>query len=138
VASEADDSEAADDAASLPSFVIRVTRRATADIQRAWEHLAASAGEAVADDWQRGLNEARAGLAQMPERYPVAELESKRIGFPVRKLVYRRRGKGVAYLVLYRVLRSELDAPMVLIVHVRHASQSSLSKAEGRLIADAE
>jgi hypothetical protein len=51
VASEANET---DD--TPPSFVIRVTRRAVADIQRAWEHMAASAGEEGIGSLCNGVN----------------------------------------------------------------------------------
>ncbi len=53
-------------------WAIRITPGTRADMQTAWEHLAATAGTMAADAWEEGLEQAIAALAQMPHRHPIA------------------------------------------------------------------
>jgi plasmid stabilization system protein ParE len=130
------------EAADEPStFVVRLTRRASADMMAAWDHQSLAAGENHADQWQQGLERAISQLAQMPGIHPVAEEESRLFGFTVRKMLYRRtrsRRGAPAHLVYFRVLPKGDDPATVLIVHLRHGAQAPLSGEEARSIAEAE
>lgn len=121
----------------LPAaYVIRLTRRATAEIQVAWEHFAETADESVADRWQAGLENALASLALMPERNAIAENESGLLGFPLRRHLYRRTASSPAYLIFYRLVDASDEPPTIRIIHIRHGSRAPLDEDEAALIGD--
>ncbi len=121
-----------------PRWAIRLTARAHADIEAAWQHFAFAAGEGIADLWREGLERALATLAVFPARLPVA---SEHDFFPeiVRALLYRRTPTGPAYRVLFVQRDSMQDGPIVGVLRVRPASAAPLTEDEAaELAAEAE
>ncbi len=118
-------------------WAVRFTNRAREDARSAWEFYAQTAGEGVADDWQEGLEDAAASLAQMPSRIPVAP-EADLFGPPpVRRLIYRRAPGSPAHHLFFRIYDAEfapLDAPFVRILALRHAAMAPLTEDEAQAI----
>lgn len=100
------------------TYKVVVTARARADAVEAFRWLAERSPEA-ADRWYLGLEEAIADLTAMPERHPVAQDESDRLGFTLRQMLYGRR-RGV-----YRLLFS-VEEDVVTLHYVRHAAQGPI------------
>jgi len=74
------------------------TARVTADVTRRIDDLRkAHAAEHVIEAWFGGLFDAIDKLYDMPNRYPVDQPESERLGYKIRKLTYRK------YIIRYRV-----------------------------------
>jgi plasmid stabilization system protein ParE len=123
------------------TWAIRITRRASADIQEAWEHFAATADEAIADVWQESLEQAISGLAEFPKQHPVAP-ESYLFGMPpVHRQLHRRTRTGPAHHILFRIygpIEAPSDAPFVRIIAVRHAAMAVMTEDEAQLITAAE
>lgn len=99
-------------------YRVVVTTRARADALEAFTWLAERSPDA-AERWYLALREAIADLATAPERHPVAEEESRLLGFTLRELLHGRH-RGV-----YRLLFSVQD-DVVTLHHVRHASRGPI------------
>ncbi len=117
-----------------PRWAIRLTARAHADIEAAWQHFADTADQEHADLWREGLESALATLAIFPSRLPVAPEHDF---FPeiVRVLLYRRTRSGPAYRALFVLRDSIEDGPIVGVLRVRHASATPMTEDEAREIA---
>ena len=68
----------------------------------------------VIENWFAGLFDLIDSLYQWPLRYPVAEPESRAMGFEVRKIIYGR------YLVFYRVDQAQ---HLVEVLAFRHGAR---------------
>ncbi len=53
-------------------WAIRISKRADTEITAARQHFTRTAGENIAEEWQEGLQQEIAKLAQFPARLPVA------------------------------------------------------------------
>lgn len=118
-------------------FALRIMPRAEQDILAAARYMAASAGEAAAQEWQEGLFAAIASLATLPYRCALAR-EERLFLREVRQYLFREAAGGAAYRVLFRVADGGPDAPTISILHVRHGAQAAIMRAEARDIEDAE
>lgn len=117
----------------LVKWSIRLSKRADSEITAARQHFTRTAGEDVAEEWQEGLKNEIAKLAQYPARLPVAS-EDKFFTETIRVLLYRRTTRGPAYHVFFFLKETDQDAPMVVIVHVRHAARKPMTRKEAREI----
>lgn len=119
---------------NAPRWAIRLTARAHADIEAAWQHFADTADEDFADLWREGLEGALATLAVFPSRLPLA---AEHDFFPeiVHVLLYRRTRSGPAYRVLFVLRDSIEDGPIVGVLRVRHASAAPMTEDEAQEIA---
>ncbi len=96
-------------------YRVVVTARARADAVEVFRWLAERSPEA-AGRWYAGLEKAIARLEQHPERHPVAEEESERLGIGLRQMLYGRcRG-------IYHVLFS-VEGDAVILHYVRHSAR---------------
>jgi plasmid stabilization system protein ParE len=100
------------------SYRVVVTARAMADAIEAFRWIAERSPDAAAR-WYEAFEQAIATLADMPERCPVAEDESKQLGITLRQLLYGRRG-GV-----YRILFS-IEGETVTLHYVRHSARGPI------------
>ena len=114
-------------------WALRLTEGAREDLAAAWQHLAATAGEEVANDWSGGLYSALASLAEWPERTPVAA-ENPYFSQTVRKFIYRRTLRSVAYQIFFYLVTAPDDAPTLRVIHIRHATRAPLPRMEARQI----
>ncbi len=99
-------------------YRIVVTARAKADAVEAFRWFAERSPTAAAR-WYAGLERAIVKLDQNPERHPIAEDESDRVGFTMRQMRYGRR-RGV-YVLLFSV-----EGESVVLHHVRHGSRGPI------------
>ena len=83
--------------------------------------------------WYDGLRDAIALLSHSPRRSPLIS-ENGRFRAEVRQLLYRRTPHGAAWRILFTVQEAAEDAPTVSILHVRHAAQKPITRAEARQI----
>ncbi len=130
--------ESRDEDDDATSWVVRVSRFASAEIQAGWEHFAYFAGETVANEWDAGLRAELARLAFNPTRFPVAEDESVAFGGPTRRMTYRRTRSAAAYNIFFRLDRNALDAPTVLVIHIRHSARAPITQDEAQSITGQE
>lgn len=79
--------------------------------------------EEMADEWQSGLFDAISTLASSPRRFATAP-ENARFRQELRQLIYRRRIGSVAYRILFAIIETPDDAPLVRVLHVRHGAAS--------------
>jgi plasmid stabilization system protein ParE len=99
-------------------YRVVVTARARGDAVEAFQWLA-ERSPAAAGRWYAGLETAIAKLEQHPERHPVAEEESERLGITLRQMLYGRR------LGVYRVLFS-VEGDAVILHYVRHSARGPI------------
>lgn len=121
------------------TWAVRFTRRAREDARAAWEFYAQASGEAVADLWQQGLEDAAASLARLPSRVPFAPEAALFGPPPVHRLIYRRSPGGPAHHIYFRIFDADLaplDAPFVRILAIRHAAMSPLTEDEAQAMED--
>lgn len=93
-------------------------------------HWIAERSPDAAARWYDGLEKAIAKLGTLPERHPVAEEESARLGVSLRQMLHGRR-RGV-----YRILFS-IEADAVYIHRVRHAARGPIEDLDGNVAAPA-
>jgi plasmid stabilization system protein ParE len=113
------------------TWAIRLTAKAYASLEAAWRHLARTAGEEIADAWREGLEEEISRLARMPGSLPLAR-ENDRFAETVRSLLYRRTPRGPAHRILFVQRSSELEAPTVVVINIRHGAQAPITRREAR------
>lgn len=118
-------------------WALRLTEAAQEDLAAAWRHLAATAGEEVANDWSHKLLSALASLARWPERTLVA-VENPYFSQTVRKFIYRRTSRSVAYQIFFYLVTSPDDAPTLRVIHIRHATRAPMTRMEAWQIEQAE
>jgi plasmid stabilization system protein ParE len=99
-------------------YRVVVTARARADAVEAFRWMAAQSPTAAAR-WFAGLEKAIAKLSSLPERQPLAEDDSERLGITLRELLYGRR-RGV-----YRILFS-VEGETVTLHYVRHSAHGPI------------
>ena len=81
-------------------YRVVVTARARADALEALRWKAERSAQ-VAARWYAGLEKAIAKLSRFPERHPIAEEESERLGIILRRLIYGKK-PGV-YCLLFSI-----------------------------------
>lgn len=69
-------------------------------------------------------------LESMPYRSIVPE--SSRFSRETRQITYSRKGSSYSHRIIYQIL--EEDRLLVMVVHVRHASQDSISRHEASIL----
>ncbi len=121
------------DGDETPSFAIRILPHAERDIEAHLVRLADREGAEIGRAWYEGLREAVALLSQNPRRHAVIS-ENQRFRREVRQFLYRRTPQGTAWRVLFTVQVDTEDGPTVSILHVRHAAQRPITRAEARQI----
>lgn len=115
-------------------YALRLQERAVRDINIAYVRFAELVSADIADEWRVGIQEAIAGLATNPRRYPRVPERFQR---EVRHALYRRPGSRTAYRILFTITGEEegsQDAPTVTILHVRHASSRPITRTQARQI----
>ena len=118
-------------------WAIRLSRRADAEITAARQRFERTADEDIAEEWQEGLQNEIAKLAQFPARLPVAP-EDKLFTETIHVLLYRRTARGPAYRIFFFLRDDGQEAPTVAIVHARHAAQKPMTRKEAREIEASE
>jgi plasmid stabilization system protein ParE len=97
-------------------YTISITEPAQSDIARSYAWGVREWGSARAKTWARELRAAIRGLAELPERHPLAP-ESDEFDFDIRQLIVGR----------YRILYTITDK-RVSVLHVRGAFTTSVSE----------
>ena len=100
------------------TYRVVFTARGRADAIGQFRYLA-DRSPAAAARWYTGLEKAIAKLSRMPERHPIAEDETERLGITLRQMLYGRR-PGV-----FRVLFS-IEGDTVTLHYVRHSAQGPI------------
>ena len=115
------------------SYAIRLHHKAVADIEEAYQQLAAFSGEEFADDWQDGLRAVISSLATLSKRRPLAD-ENRLFQNDVWVYTYQFRKSRVIYRVLFEAAEKSEDAPYIHVLHIRHASRRPMTRTEAREI----
>jgi hypothetical protein len=117
-------------------YAVRLSAQAHEDLDAAMHRLSELSEDPVkAKEWVSGFYAVIATLSTHPRRFPVAELESRRLGRQTRRLLYRRSSTSTAaYHVFYNVVDEGPDGPAVTVMLVRHAAQKPLTRDEARRI----
>ncbi len=115
------------------TYAIRIHRKAAADIEEAYQELAAFSGEEFANDWQDGLWETISTLATLPKRRPLAD-ENRLFQNDVWAHSYRLRKSHIMHHIFFEVVEESEDAPYIYVLHIRHASRKPMTRAEAREI----
>lgn len=115
------------------THAIRLHRLASDDIDEVQDRLMASASEAHAEEWHEALLGVLATLATYPERCMLAR-ENRLFKNDVRVYPFRHRASGVTHRILYEVVKEEMEAPYVHVLHVRHGARKPMTRAEARKI----
>lgn len=92
----------------------------------------------IARSWLVGLREAAGTLNTNPRRFAVRPTESRFIGLPVRRLLYRRplsSTSSPAYHLFYFVEDQSQDGPLVFVFHIRHAARRPMTRRDAKEIA---
>ncbi len=114
-------------------YAIRFRSRARRELDEARIRLAEITDRDHAQEWHNGFLDALALLADNPNRNVIAH-ESRFFRETVRAFVYRLTVRGVAYRIFYSIVEPKEDAPVVSIMHIRHASRKPMTRAEARKI----
>jgi plasmid stabilization system protein ParE len=101
-------------------YTVKVTTAAQKDAEAAYLWLAERTIHA--QSWLNGLEEAIAGLAQLPTRWPLAR-ESRDFDEPVRQLLY---GKSPHFHRVLFIVRADV----VHVLHVRHGARQALGRSD--------
>ena len=112
-------------------YALRVLPRAERDIEAHTVRMADVADPDIARAWYKGLFEAVAALSRSPRRHAVIS-ENRHFRREVRQVLYRRTPAGPAWRILFTVDEGAEDAPTVNLLHVRHAAQRPITRAEAR------
>jgi plasmid stabilization system protein ParE len=104
------------------TYRVVVTAKANIDAIRAFRWKAEHSAK-VAERWYAGLEKAIASLSKFPERHPVAEDESERLGITLRLMVYGRK-PGT-----YRLLFS-IEGDTVVLHYIRHGARGLIDDEE--------
>lgn len=116
-------------------YAIRFRSRARRELNDARTRLAEVTNPEHALDWYNGFLDTLALLADNPNRNAIA-YESRYFRDTVHALVYRLTVRGVGYRVFYTIIESEIDVPIVSIMHIRHGARKPMTRAEARKIED--
>ena len=117
-------------------YAVRLSEPAVRQAESALERIIDAEGPDAAEEWQEGLDTARASLATLPERCLIAPenavFQQKHSGPPLRVLLYRR-GRTAWRLLFTAHAAADADAPRVQIHQMRHSAQKPLTRwpAEG-------
>ena len=114
-------------------FAIRFSPRARRELDEARVRLAEITDPDHAYEWYNGFLDALALLADNPNRNAVA-YESRFFRETVHAFSYRLTVRGVAYRVFYTITEPKEDAPIVSLMHIRHASRKPMTRREAREI----
>ncbi len=104
------------------TYRVVITARANADAIEAFRWKAERSAQ-VAARWSAGLEKAIARLGQLPERHPIAEEESERLGITFRQMSYGKK-PGT-----YRILFS-IEGDTVVLHHIHHAARGLIEAEE--------
>ena len=96
-------------------YRVVVTARANADAIEAFRWKTQYSAQ-VAARWYAGLEKAIAELGKLPERHPIAEEESERLGITIRQMIYGKK-PGT-----YRILFST-EGDTVVLHYIRHSAR---------------
>lgn len=111
-------------------YAIRYTARAVQDVEKEYERLALLIGDSLADDWEQGLIRRIATLARLPAIHSVIA-EQKLFGkMRVHELLYQRSSNSAKYRILFVIRKSDLDAPFVRLLHIRHGARRPIARSE--------
>lgn len=112
-------------------YAVRLSEPAVRQAEAALERIIETEGLDAAEDWQEGLQAARASLATLPERCMVAVedalFQKKHLGPSLRVLLYRR-GRSAWRLLFTVHAATDKDAPRVQIHQMRHSAQKPLTR----------
>ena len=112
-------------------YAVRLSEAAVRQADAALERIIEAEGPDAAEEWQEGLNTARASLATLPERCLIAPenrvFQKKRPGPPLRVLLYRH-GRSAWRLLFTVHAATDEDAPRVQIHQMRHSAQKPLTR----------
>lgn len=100
------------------AFVVRMSRKALADVDVALAWMVNQRSQKEADGWYQRLLLALAILETSPDRLPVSD-DSAELGVELRELTFGRR--RFMYRIFFRICEQE-----VYIVRVRHGHQDRL------------
>ena len=112
-------------------YAVRASEDFAAQSETTFDWLEQKIGLDTAEDWRAGLQEAKASLATLPERFAVADenqiYQKKYPGPPLRVSLYRR-GR-TAWRLLLTVHEATADDPAHVMLHqLRHGAQKPLTK----------
>ena len=119
------------------TWAIRITDRADTEMTNARQYFERTAGEEIAEEWLLSLRREIAKLAQFPARLLVAP-EDKWFQEAVHVFLYRRTPGGPTYRVFVVLKETEMEAPTVTVIHVRHAAQKPMTRKEAKEIEASE
>lgn len=102
-------------------YRVIVTAKANADTIAAFRFKTEQSAQS-ARRWLAGLEKAIAKLSKFPERHPLAEEESERLGITLRQMVYGK--KPGTYRILFSI---EDDA--VVLHYIRHSARNLIDPA---------
>jgi toxin ParE1/3/4 len=97
-----------------------LTDRAAKDLDEAYQWYAERVPETAAN-WYNGFIEALHGLADNPDRCPLAA-ESRKLALEIRQLLY---GRQRSYRALFLVQKQT-----VIVLHIRHTARREASRKE--------
>jgi plasmid stabilization system protein ParE len=100
------------------TYRVVVTARANADAIQAFRWKTEHSARAAAR-WYAGLEKAIAELSQFPERHPIAEEESERLGMTLRQMIYGK--KPGTYRILFSV-----EGDVVVLHYIRHSARGPI------------
>lgn len=119
------------DAEEQAVYAVRLAESAVRQAEAALVRIIETEGLNAAEDWQAGLQAARASLATLPERCIVAAenavFQKKHSGPPLRVLLYGR-GRSAWRLLFTAHAATDKDAPRVQIHQMRHSAQKPLTR----------
>jgi plasmid stabilization system protein ParE len=103
-------------------YRVVVTARARADAIEAFRWKAGQSAQ-VAARWYAGLEKAIAKLSKFPERHPIDEEETERLGITFRQLIYGKK-PGT-----YRILFS-IEGDAVVLHSIRHSARGPIDEED--------
>jgi plasmid stabilization system protein ParE len=104
------------------TYRVVVTARANADAIRAFLWKTEQSVQS-ATRWFAGLEKAIAKLSKLPERHPVAEEESERLGITLRQMIFGKKPKT------YRIFFS-IEEDTVVVHYIRHSARGLIDPEE--------
>ena len=116
---------------NAPVYAVRVSGNFAAQSDAATDWLLENINLSSAEDWFAGLQNAKASLATLPQRCPVADedrfYKKKHPGPPLRVFLYRH-GRS-AWQILFTIHEAEGEDQAYIKLHqLRHGAQKPLTK----------
>ncbi len=111
-------------------YRVRLTERAYYDYHQARLYVRAVSGDVAMGEWERGFSETLKTLEYMPYRSIVPE--SDLFKRETRQLTYRAKGASYSHRIVYQI--DESGDLRVAVIHVRHASQDSISRFDADVL----